>query len=75
MSGDVVLAGRVPVAVVFCVMVNNIPVVLSFGLEELEWCPPVCTVVKDVVPSPGVESVVKGVEDDLIFDVRWEVVV
>ena len=74
-SGNAVSDSRMPVFVVLCVVVGNVPVVFSITLEEFDWCPLICTVVKEVISCPGIESVVEGVEDDLIFNVFWEVVV
>ena len=73
-SRDAVLDSCMPVFVVLCVVVGNIPVIFSVVLEEFDWRPLVCAVVKEVVPSSGVVSVVKWVKDDLVFNVCWKVV-
>ena len=43
------LDSGVPVAVVFCGVIEEVPIVLVIVLDELYWCPDVCGAVVEVV--------------------------
>ena len=69
------LGSSVPVVVVLCMMVDEVPVLFFVGVEEFYWAVLLCTGVEEVVSSVWVELVLCWtVEDDRALDVGWKVV-
>ena len=75
MSGDASSFSGMPVVLVLCVMIEDVPHVFYVGIKEFYCYPTVCWFIEEVISSIRVIGLVCWcLKGDCAFNVCWEVV-